>query len=385
MKIIHVTDELTPSAGGLVSVPINLAAAQTALNHEVILLGRTGRKELLGSAETKKIPAFEKVKLDEAQQPGLLGKLFPTKAISFFKKYITEGSIVHLHGVWDPFLLLASKRAADAGASYIVTPHSMLHPWQMDHYVLPKKIVFSMGWRKMFDNASFIHTLTEAEAGFVKAFNFRSKTEIIPNGIYTESFTPIEPNPFVTHHPDLKKSPYILFLSRLSVQKGIAHLLDGFEKYAIQNPEIHLVLAGPDYGELEMIKNKLRNMKHANRVLLPGPIYGEEKLGALRGASCFALTSLNEGFSVALLEALACGLPVVISENCFFSEVEKHKAGIIAPLDATSISNAFETIFEDTNRMSIMGKRAKELVETNYTWPTIAKKMEEAYHNVIHR
>lgn len=384
MKIIHVTDELMPSAGGLVSVPINLAAAQAGEGHDVILLGRTGKEELLASGETSKVPYFKQVTVADAGQPGLAAKLFPRKSLNLLKQHITKGSVVHLHGVWDPVLLFASLIARRVGAVYIVTPHSMLHPWQMERFVLQKKIVFAIGWRNMFNKAAFIHVLNTAEAQFVRAFYFKAPMEVIPNGVYQESLAPVEPNPFLVNHPGLKETGYILFLSRLSSQKGLTYLLQGFEIYAEQNTTIRLVIAGPDYGELPVIEELLSKMKYTDRVLLIGSIYGDEKIGALHGASCFALTSLNEGFSVALLEALACGLPAVISERCFFPEVEQAGAGLITDLDPISISNAFKKIFDSEQTRLKMGKKAQQLVEKTYNWRAIAQQTEVLYEKYAH-
>jgi glycosyltransferase involved in cell wall biosynthesis len=379
VKIIHVTDELQPEAGGLVSVPINLAAAQAALGHDVILFGRTGGDRLEASCETNSIPNFNQVTLIDCKQAGLAAKLVPLKTIAALKKFIKPGSIVHLHGVWDPVLFLASRIARKAGASYVVTPHSMLHPWQMKRYVWQKKLVFAVGWRRMFRQAAFIHTLNPDEQKYVEAYGFGAPTEIMPNGIYPDAMKAVEPNPFLDKHPELKDRRYILFLSRLHYQKGIVNLLDGFGEFAKSNPDIQLVLAGPDCGELAVINEKLSTMDSAKRVFLPGPLYGNEKIGALHGASCFALTSLNEGFSVAILEALACRLPVVISENCFFPDVAEFNAGLIPSLEACDIATAFSLLFKDEVKRAEMADNAKRMVEERYGWPRIGRLSVELY------
>lgn len=384
MKIIHVTDELQPQAGGLVSVPINLAAAQAALGHEVILIGRTGGGQLLESKETEKIPDFERVQLIDCHHPGLVKKIVPIQCRSVLKRHITKGTVVHLHGVWDPVLILAATIARQAGAAYVVTPHSMLHPWQMKRYSWQKKIVFALGWRRMFNNALFIHTLNTDEKKYVSAFGFNAPIEIIPNGIYPEAMTPVEPNPFLEKNTALKTTPYILFLSRLHNQKGIVHLLAGFEVFAKSNAEVQLVIAGPDYGELPVIEETLLHMKAADRVLLPGPLYGDDKIGALHGASCFALTSLNEGFSVAILEAMACGLPVIISKHCYFPDVESAQAGIISTQAPCSIADSLHRIFSNSTLRTQMGCNAKKLITGSYHWSAIAKQTETLYEKHAH-
>ena len=379
MKIIHITDELMPSAGGLVSVPINLAAAQAGLGHDVLLVGRTGSQELFKSGEVQNIPHFKKVRVIDCQHPGLFAKFFPFKAKSILKKEITSNSIVHLHGVWDPLLLLASKIARKTDAEYIVTPHSMLHPWQMKRFVWQKKIVFFIGWRSMFSHAKFIHVLNSAEKQFVEKFNFGAPLQIIPNGIYPEALKAPKLHPFLKKYPHLKTTPYILFLSRLHHQKGIIDLLKGFEVLAQKNSQIHLVLAGPDYGEKETLERQIKNLKSADRILLPGPLYGDEKLDALHHARCFALTSLNEGFSISILEALACERPVVISKECYFPEVETEHAGIITSHEPSAIANALEKICIKTDEAKQMAQNAKQLVESKYTWPIVAKQSIATY------
>src|SRR5207249_2915920 len=110
----------------------------------------------------------------------------------------------------------------------------------------------------------------------------------------------IEPLPdrgtFHRDHPQLKNQPYILFLSRLHLQKGLDYLAEGFALLAKQNPDVRLVIAGPDFGARTEIHDQVRRLGVEERVHFIGPIYGKEKLELLTGATCFALTSRQEGF-----------------------------------------------------------------------------------------
>jgi len=108
-------------------------------------------------------------------------------------------------------------------------------------------------------------------------------------------------------------------------------------------------------------------------------LLGIDKLAALNEAACFCLPSRQEGFSMAILEALACGTPVVITENCHFPEVGQAGAGSVVKLDAGSIA---EGILEVTSNASIadaMGQRGIELVRSRYTWPAVAQRSVEFY------
>ena len=118
-------------------------------------------------------------------------------------------------------------------------------------------------------------------------------------------------------------------------------------------------------------------MEH--RVLLTGPLYGEDKICALVDAACFCLPSSQEGFSIAITEALACGLPVVVSEECHFPEVAIAGAGEVVPRKATAFAAALINILADPERAAVMGENGRNLVRKNYRWSSISEKMIENY------
>jgi len=382
MKIIHITDELMPHAGGLVSVPTNLAAAQANLGHDTVILGRTGTRELEASNETKNIPGFDKVRIVDCNQPGgFISKILPIKTPPRIWQEISGGSIVHLHGTWDPMLYIATRIARIRGIPYIMTPHSMFHPWQMERYVWQKKIVFAIGWRKMFRQAAFMHALNEAEKNYIEQFAFGSPIEILPNGVCAPSLFVDATNAFLEDHPELKNHPYILFLSRLHSQKGTDKLLDAFELFHQTNKECRLVVAGPDYGERKNMEKRLQSMTARECVHMVGPLYGGRKTGALREACCFIQPSRNEGFSISILEALSYGLPSVITKNCFFDEVAHSGSGIVTDGSPEELSEALLAITSDSGTRTEMSRNARNLIQQKYSWTEIAKQSIRLYEN----
>ena len=232
----------------------------------------------------------------------------------------------------------------------------------------------------MLRNAIFIHTLNQAEDDFIRKLRICGRTEVIPNGIFEEQFANIPPQgTFQSDHPELHNSPYILFLSRLHYQKGVSLLAQAFALLSQTNQRIHLVVAGPDYGSKSELEDYIATAGLSQRVHLVGPLYGSHKLAAFRDAACFCLPSLNERFSMAILEALACGLPAVISENCFFKEVETCGAGLVLPLSAERFSKGLSHVLDDSEELERMRNSARSLVLSTYTWPAIAAKSIDAY------
>jgi glycosyltransferase involved in cell wall biosynthesis len=116
-----------------------------------------------------------------------------------------------------------------------------------------------------------------------------------------------------------------------------------------------------------------------DRVRLIGPIYGETKIEALVDADCFCLPSRQEGFSMAITEALACGTPVVITDQCHFPEVGAANAGLIVPVDPVEVAKALATILNDKIHAQSMGLNGRRMVMEKFTWPAIAEATVRAY------
>jgi glycosyltransferase involved in cell wall biosynthesis len=175
----------------------------------------------------------------------------------------------------------------------------------------------------------------------------------------------------------------ILFLGRLHHKKGLDLLAAAFKFLHESLPDAHLVVAGPDGGAGAKFAQQVSRFGLSNQVHLVGPLYGKDKYAALRSAACFCLPSRQEGFSVAILEAMACRLPVVISEACHFQEVAEAGAGRVVALDPNEIATALHELLDDRDRGRQMGEAGYQLVRSCYTWPQIAKQCIAAYERVI--
>jgi glycosyltransferase involved in cell wall biosynthesis len=125
----------------------------------------------------------------------------------------------------------------------------------------------------------------------------------------------------------------VLFLARLHPKKGCDLLIEAFARHARADPQVHLVMAGPDSsGLLTRLQTQATALGIANRVTWTGMLQGPLKWGALRAADVFALPSHQENFGIAVVEALAVGLPVLISERVnIWREVVAGEAGFAAP------------------------------------------------------
>ena len=172
-------------------------------------------------------------------------------------------------------------------------------------------------------------------------------------------------------------------MSRLHHGKGLDYVADAFAGFSNLVDNVDLVVAGPDHGEQALFEAKIKQLNLQKRVHMVGPLYGERKYAALRDAMCFLLPSRQEGFSMAITEAMAFGLPVVISESCHFPEVADSGAGIVTPLDTEAIQEALVDMATDENSRKQMGQIGKTLVFNKYTWDAIASNIVAEYERMI--
>jgi glycosyltransferase involved in cell wall biosynthesis len=136
---------------------------------------------------------------------------------------------------------------------------------------------------------------------------------------------------FLGRYPELRERRFFLFLSRIHSKKGCDLLLDAFARVAPANPELDLVMAGPDEDGLQpQLEGQAKRLGIESRVHWTGMLEGDVKWGALRGAEGFVLPSHQENFGVAVVEALACGVPVMISDKVnIWPDIARDEAGIV--------------------------------------------------------
>jgi glycosyltransferase involved in cell wall biosynthesis len=260
----------------------------------------------------------------------------------------------------------------------------MLDPWSLAQKRLKKKLALAFGYRAVLDNASALHLLNDDEQTLIRPLRLRAPQVVIPNGVFLEEFEPLpRAGSFTARLPRLGGHRFILFLSRLHYKKGLDYLADAFARLCQTDRETHLVVAGPDGGAGGDFERRVSLSGLTDRVHLVGPLYGEAKLAALVDAACFCLPSRQEGFSLAVLEALACRLPVVLSRDCHFPEVAAAGAGEVVGLEARAVADALGRVLRDDRARRRMGAAGRDLVESRFTWPRVAQSCMAAYARAL--
>ncbi len=383
MNILHVIGTLDPDLGGLPMVAACLAAAQAGAQHEVAVIHHSDEAvEARIEKAMGRLPHFAQVK--RITLPASAGGMSGRGLGARVERAIANIDIIHMHGVWEPLLRITGRCAQKAAVPYVLCPHGMLDPWCLSQKRFKKRLALMMGYRAMLNGVAFLHTLNRDEARLIEPLRLTPPTRVIPNGVFLEEIEPLpQPGGFYESQPQLAGRPFVLFLSRLHYKKGLDYLADAFARAAARIDDLQLVVAGPDDGARRPFEQQVKSAGLEERVHLTGPIYGPAKFAAMVDAQCFCLPSRQEGFSVAVTEAMACGLPVVITHACHFPEVAEVAAGRVVDEDPDQIADALLHICGDEAARVKMSAAGRKLVAERFTWNSIAQLAVDGYQQFV--
>lgn len=246
---------------------------------------------------------------------------------------------VVVHGLWNYVAMGASRVLPGGRTPYFVFTHGMMDPWFRQTYPLKhwlKQMFWWIGEGRVAAGSKRVFFTCEEERRQARGvfLGHRYPEEVVGYGaVNPPAATAAQAKAFQDATPGLQGRPYALFLSRIHRKKGCDLLVEAFARIAKERPDLDLVMAGPDATdwrpELEALA---AGLGVADRINWPGPLFGDAKWGAMRGAEVFILPSHQENFGIAVAEALACGAAVLISDKVnIWREVEEGGAGLVAP------------------------------------------------------
>jgi poly(glycerol-phosphate) alpha-glucosyltransferase len=259
----------------------------------------------------------------------------------------------------------------------------MVEPWALKNSRWKKWVVWRLFERAHLSEAACLHALCEAERGDIRALGLTNPIAVIPNGVDLPpdlQSQPADPAP-----AEWRGRKVMLFLSRVHPKKGLVQLVRAWAALHRKADGWVLAIAGPPQGGHDVeIQRLVDELALGDTVRQVGPQYGEDKNAWLRRACAFVLPSFSEGMPVAVLEALAYGLPVLLTPHCNLPEAVAAGAAFAVALRPDDIAEGLQQVLgmSDSERKA-MGARGRSLVERKYTWPRIALQMAEVYKWVL--
>ncbi|MCK4624726.1 MAG: glycosyltransferase [Phycisphaerae bacterium] len=300
----------------------------------------------------------------------------------------SEADIIHSHGLWEPVSNTVATVAAELGRPHVISIHGMFSPYAMQRSAWKKRIASLFYVRRNIRLAGCLNVLTHQEMQDTRNFGARSPIALIPNGTTLPDLESLPSRIAAKKRlADLPDKKLLLFLGRIHPIKNLPGLIEAWRELADKFTDWHLVIAGPDeVGQLAELRDQVRRGRLDKRVTFMGPAFGEDKEMLLRAADVFCLTSHTEGFSMAILEALAWSLPVLITHGCNFDEVEDAGVGVVVRLGPEAIADGLRRMLSlDESQLQGMGAGGRRLMKERYSWDKIADKMISVYNWLLGR
>ncbi len=306
---------------------------------------------------------------------------------SWLNNHVADFDVVHVHAVFNHSSLAAACACRKTDVPYVVRPLGTLDPWSLSQKPLRKRLFWHLGVKAMLSGAAAIHYTTSEEQRLAEGALGLGRGVVIPLGIDDAMLhTPADHGDFRARL-GLGQAPYVLALSRLHPKKGLDLLLDAFLDVAEAEDLSgwRLVVAGdgdPEY--VAHLKGLVAARGATDRVLFPGWLAGGQKASALQGAALMALTSHQENFGVAVVEALGSGVPALVSTAVNLAgEIERSGAGWVTPMRREVVSCTLTEALRDPMERAKRGEAGRRLVQQRFTWPSVADQLIHLYRDIL--
>ena len=304
------------------------------------------------------------------------------RVIRFCWVHLSQFDLVHFYGIYDFLGPIISQFSRRRGIPYVIEPMGMYRP--IDRSIEMKKMWHrTIGGEFCRKAARVIATSELEQEELVESGVPREKIAIRHNGIDSDlSMAAYPRGGFRSRWGMSEDEPLILFLSRLIPRKGADLLIEAF---AQASPRAgRLVIAGPEGepGYRARLEACARNSGVGARVLFAGPVYGEEKSSLFADADIFALPSRYENFANVAAEAIACGVPVIITPFCGIRSLVDGRAGLVVLPEKEALTVALKQMLHDKLLYARLREGCRE-VTSELSWDRLTEQMESCYRGVV--
>jgi glycosyltransferase involved in cell wall biosynthesis len=298
------------------------------------------------------------------------------------KALLQRTDLVHFYGLYDFLGPMVSHYCRRDRVPYVIEPMGMYRP--IDRNFAMKRLWHrTIGKSFLRGAAKFIATSELEERELLDGGISPKKVAVRYNGVDPSAFMPLPPRgEFRAKWNISRDQPLVLLLSRLIPRKGADILIDAFADAC--PPSARLVIAGPEgeRGYVSFLQQRARERNVESRVVFPGPVYGEEKKALLADADLFVLPSRYENFANAPAEAIACGVPVIISDACGIRSLVDGQAGLVIPPAKDALSAALRAMLSDRALYDRMRDGCSG-VAAQLSWDRVTEQMEHYYADAL--
>lgn len=301
----------------------------------------------------------------------------PRRGWRIIKGLVADADIVHLMGHWSVLNILVYCAVKRANKPYVVCPAGALPIFGRS--AIFKRIYNFVAGRAIIQNAAAWIAVTEGEFPHFESYGISaSQLVVIPNGICEEDFPVTDKMTFLKRH-NLPDVPMLLFMGRLNPIKGPDILLHAFIQVRHQFPEFHLVFAGPDGGMLTELQQEVNRAGISKVVHFLGYVSGSDKSMAYHLAKLLVVPSRQEAMSIVALEAGICETPVLLTDQCGFSEVRIVDPRMEVSATVIGIAQGLSQLLADNSTLASLAPEWRDFVRQHYAWSSIVIQYIELY------
>jgi len=324
------------------------------------------------------IPAIRKV-----GAPSLPGGFYSPGALRTVTSEFSPADVVHFHGVWSPSSHQLARCVHEAGTPYVVSLHGMFDDWAMTQATTKKRLFLALGGRAFLERAAVVHCTAQGELAQARKW-FKGRGLVVPPLMDLEPYRNL-PGPELARakHPFLSNParPVVLFLSRLHPVKRPERLIESAAELRGKGVEATFILAGTgEAAYLKSLHDLVAKLDLKDRVHFPGLVSGAEKFSMYQAADLFALPTQQENFGVVLIEALACGLPLVTTRGVdIWPELAESGAATLVDDPRRELTGAMEALLVDASRRTEMAAKARPWVFSQFHESTTTAHIQAMY------
>jgi glycosyltransferase involved in cell wall biosynthesis len=313
-----------------------------------------------------------------------VGYLYTPDLVPVMRSMLSTVDVVHTQMPFVYPTQAAARLAIAQRRPLFYSQRGLFHPSRLRFRAWKKSVYIRAVERPIMRRATGLVALTPEEiASFQAIGGVRTPIHLIPNGIDVDRFRRVPRLGSLVELGISDRTQVILFLARIHQTKGPDIAVDAFIRIAHHHPDAMLVLAGHDeQGLLTDLRVRLAAANLDRRLITPGLVTGERKLDLLARADLFVLPSAGEGQSMAILEALASGTPVIISRQCNLSIVESAGAGEVVDRTPQSFAEAVTRFLVNRDLRTRASARAQALAQDKFGWGPILARLEGIYSSV---
>ncbi|CAM2735713.1 glycosyltransferase [Skermania piniformis] len=363
MQILHAVTLISPDAayGGPVQVALNQAVALRRLGHQV---------QVAAGVRGYRVPPTEQQGVPLVTAPARFiapGLGFASLAAPALLRRVSwsELDLVHLHLARDLVMLPLAAAVLRYRLPYVVQPHGMLVA--RSNPLAPMLDLALV--RRVLRGARAVFHLTEGERdALTEVAGPGLRLVALPNGV--PEYRSVEPGP-------AESVPEVLYLARLQERKRPLDFVDAGIALLDAGVRARFTLVGPDEGEGGTVGRRIAG--HAG-IRWTGPVPAGAGPARMRRASVFVLPAVDEPYPMAVLEAMAVGLPVVLTTGCDLADfVRDTRSGVVVEPKVAALTTAIGDLLADPAEARAAGERGRSAVRDLLGMPTVARRLDGVY------